>query len=69
MYKHIEENFRSKLVFCSSVDFATVIAYICWLFTNRHGNQNHKQKMFYRNSWLFEVYSSGDLVTYNTQAN
>lgn len=26
MYKHIEENFRSKSVFCSSVDFATVIA-------------------------------------------
>lgn len=26
MYKHIEENFRSKSVFCRSVDFATVIA-------------------------------------------
>lgn len=26
MYKHIEENFRSKSVFFSSVDFTTVIA-------------------------------------------
>lgn len=28
MYKHIEENFRSKSVFCSSVDFAVIAKWL-----------------------------------------
>ena len=74
MYKHIEENFRSKSVFCSSVDFATVIAK--WL-TSVDSLQiametriiNKKCFSTLRNSWLFEVYSSGDLITCYTQAD
>lgn len=74
MYKHIEENFRSKSVFFSSVDFTTVIAK--WL-TSVDSLQiametriiNKKCFSTLRNSWLFEVYSSGDLITCYTQAD
>lgn len=74
MYKHIEENFRSKSVFFSSVDFTTVIAK--WL-TSVDSLQiametrtiNKKCFSTLRNSRLFEVYSSGDLVTCYTQAD
>lgn len=74
MYKHIEENFRSKSVFFSSVDFTTVIAK--WL-TSVDSLQiametrtiNKKCFSILRNSWLFEVYSSGDLITCYTQAD
>lgn len=74
MYKHIEENFRSKSVFFSSVDFTTVIAK--WL-TSVDSLQiametrtiNKKCFSPLRNSWLFEVYSSGDLITCYTQAD
>lgn len=74
MYKHIEENFRSKSVFFSSVDFTTVIAK--WL-TSVDSLQiametrtiNKKCFSILQNSWLFEVYSSGDLITCYTQAD
>lgn len=74
MYKHIEENFRSKSVFFSSVDFTTVIAK--WL-TSVDSLQiametttiNKKCFSTLRNFWLFEVYSSGDLITCYTQAD